>query len=155
AGGARGTPVDENPAARHEGRTAPARARGTVLSSLRDVLAQRRLRRIAVLSGALVPLVGGVAALGAGRVHGPARPGTEGEPAVTAAGSTPPGSVPAPDIEQPQVLVAELAGAGHAYVTGLTDRPASAPVSVAREDDERVRDTYDGISVGAGGPVVP
>src|SRR5699024_3977589 len=109
AGGARGTPVDENPAARHEGRTAPARARGTVLSSLRDVLAQRRLRRIAVLSGALVLLVGGVA---------------------------------------------ELAGARHAYVTGLTDRPASAPGSVAREDDERVRDAYDGISVGAGGPVV-
>ena len=154
AGGARGTPVDENPAARHEGRTAPARARGTVLSSLRDVLAQRRLRRIAVLSGALVLLVGGVAALGAGWVHVPARPGTEGEPPVTAAGSTPPGSVPAPDIEQPQVLVAELAGARHAYVTGLTDRPASAPGSVAREDDERVRDAYDGISVGAGGPVV-
>src|SRR5699024_12516157 len=107
-----------------------------VLSSLRDVLAQRRLRRIAVLSGALVLLVGGVAALGAGWVHVPARPGTEGEPPVTAAGSTPPGSVPAPDIEQPQLLVADRAGARHAYGTGLTDPPAPAPGRVAREDDD-------------------
>src|SRR5699024_935698 len=135
-------------------RSAPTRARrGVVLSAVRDVLAQRRLRRIAVLSGALVLLVGTVAALGAGWVRRPGRPRAEGAPPVTTA-PTQPAPRPAPRIEQPQVLVAELAGARHAYVTGMSDRPASAPDSAARDEDERVRDAYDGISVRAGGPVV-
>src|SRR5699024_11126323 len=153
-GGHRGHPAAASPAARHEARSAPTRARrGVVLSAVRDVLAQRRLRRIAVLSGALVLLVGTVAALGAGWVRGPGLPRAEGDPPVTTA-PTQPAPRPAPRIEQPQVLVAELAGARHAYVTGMSDRPASAPDSAARDEDERVRDAYDGISVRAGGPVV-
>src|SRR5699024_10700907 len=131
----------------------PAGTRGTALSAIQDVLGQRRLRRIAVLSGALVLLVGTVAALGAGWVPGPGLPDAEGDPPVTAA-PAPHAPGPAPEIEQPQVLVAELAGARHAYVTGMSDRPVSAPDSAARDEDERVRDACDGVVVRAGGPVV-
>ena len=65
-----------------------------------------------------------------------------------------PAPLPAPQIEDPQVLVAELAGARHAYVTGLSEEPASAPGSVALEEDRRLRDAYAGTTVSGGGPVV-
>lgn len=52
------------------------------------------------------------------------------------------------------MLVAELAGARHAYVTGLSDEPASAPGSIALEEDRRLRDAYEGTTVSGGGPVV-
>src|SRR5699024_6254413 len=57
-------------------------------------------------------------------------------------------------IEEPQALVAEIAGARHAYVTGLSDQPVAAPGSEALAEDQRVRAAYDSVTVGAGGPVV-
>lgn len=152
-------PEDEAPSAPQQATLLPSPrgprrdAPGRVLSAVQDVLGQPRLRRIAVLSGALVLLAGTVLVVGVRGMQGPEEPGEGGErpvaaaPARTAAG-------PAPQIGRPQALVAELAGSRHAYVTGMADRPASAPGSSALAEDERVRAAYDGVTVRSGGPVV-
>lgn len=124
-----------------------------VPASIRDVLREPRLRRIAVLSGALVLLSGLVVALGAwwGHEHQDPTAGQEA-PAVEAVPES--AARPTPTIEDPVLLVAELAGTRHAYVTGLSDAPASASGSAALEEDQHLREAYEGITVTGGGPVV-
>ncbi|WP_157773453.1 hypothetical protein [Brachybacterium vulturis] len=134
--------------------SSPARsgAGQRVLSSIHEVLRQPRLRRTAVLSGALVLLMGTMG-WGAWWARDRAVTSTDGEhPVATAPADAAPR--PAPRIEDPQLLVAELAGSRHAYVTGMSDLPTSARGSVALVEDERIRDAYSGITVRAGGPVV-
>ncbi|WP_394217079.1 hypothetical protein [Brachybacterium vulturis] len=124
-----------------------------VLSSIHEVLRQPRLRRTAVLSGALVLLMGTMVGWGTWWARDRAVTSTGGEhPVATAPADAAPR--PAPRIEDPQMLVAELAGSRHAYVTGMSDLPTSARGSVALVEDERIRDAYSGITVRAGGPVV-
>lgn len=124
-----------------------------VWSAIQEVLRQPRLRRTAVFSGALVLLLGAVVGLGAWWAQDRDVPSTEREQPV-ATTPTEAAPAPAPSIEEPQLLVAELAGSRHAYVTGISDLPTSAPGSAALAEDERVRDAYEGTTVRAGGPVV-
>lgn len=140
---------------RARGRTSSGRrgAARRVALPIREVLHQPRLRRIALLSGAFVLLCGSVAGLGAWWGQDRSEPGpVVGSP--TAGSTMEPAPLPAPQIEDPQMLVAELAGARHAYVTGLSDEPSSAPGSIALEEDRRLRDAYEGTTVSGGGPVV-
>ncbi|WP_157697016.1 hypothetical protein [Brachybacterium avium] len=133
---------------------APLGAAAAVLSSIREVLRQPRLRRTAALSAVLVLLLGGaLTGLGAWWAQGGGATGTQGDPPVAA---EPAQSVPgpAPRIEEPQMLVAQLAGSRHAYVTGLSASPASAPGSTALKEDQRLRVAYTEVTVRAGGPVV-
>lgn len=138
--------------------TAPALA--TALSTLpgragagvREVLHQPRLRRIAVLSGLAVLLCGAVVALGtwwAGERGAASADGAT--PAPVAAEVAP---APVPGIEDPWMLAADLAGARHAFLTGISEVPASAPDSESLAEDQRIRTAYEGITVHGGGPVV-
>ncbi|MDN5900389.1 MAG: hypothetical protein L0H74_10010 [Brachybacterium sp.] len=128
-------------------------AAGAVLSSILEVLRHPRLRRTAVLSGALVMMCGALAGLGAWWVQGRGAPSPDPDHPVAAA-PTQDAPRPAPSIDEPQMLVAELAGSRHSYVTGLSDLPASSPGSAALDEDERLRVAYEGVTVHAGGPVV-
>lgn len=130
-----------------------AEGESTLLDPVREVLRQPRLRGIALLSGALVLLV--CAGIGAGtwRMQQHDATAAEQPPAAPAA----PGedaARPAPGIEDPQMLVAELAGARHAYVTGLSSQPVSAPGSPALAEDDAVRAAYSRFTVVSGGPVI-
>jgi hypothetical protein len=168
-------PVPRLRRARTEGRVAdegqpstpgegPSRVRGAA-STVASVLAQPRHRRTALLSGAVVLALG----LGAGfALTLPGAPlGPSGSVAATApadggtdAGEGPhgtadgPSSTEAPPIEDPWALAAELAGARHAYLTGVSDLPVAADGGSAEEEDERIRAAYQGLEVRGGGPVV-
>ena len=72
----------------------------------------------------------------------------------TADGQSQGGQENGPVIADPWELGAELAGARHAYVTGLSSTPVSPPGSAALEADDALRATYSGIRVHGGGPVV-
>jgi len=52
------------------------------------------------------------------------------------------------------MLAADLAGARHAFLTGVSEVPASAPGSESLAEDQRIRTAYEGITVHGGGPVV-
>lgn len=139
-----------------------------MLDPVREVIRQPRLRAIALLSGALVLLVCAVIAVGAWRMQeqdaavAEQRPsvsaapeaGEEGEAGEAGEASEAGEARQAPEIEDPQVLVAELAGARHAYVTGLSSQPVSAPGSPALTEDDAVREAYTGLTVVSGGPVI-
>lgn len=137
----------------------------TMLDPVREVIRQPRLRAIALLSGALVLLVCAVFAIGAWRMQEQDAAVAEQRPSVSAApeageegeageASEAGEARQAPEIEDPQVLVAELAGARHAYVTGLSSQPVSAPGSPALTEDDAVREAYTGLTVVSGGPVI-
>lgn len=145
--------VSESPADRPAVVPAGSGADHRVGAAIQEVLRQPRLRRTAVFSGALVLLLGAVVGLGAWWAQDRDEPSTEREQPVATV-PTEAAPAPAPSIEEPQVLVAELAGTRHAYVTGISDLPASAPGSAALAEDERVRDAYTGTTVRTGGPVV-
>lgn len=138
-------------------RTAPpSGAARSALRGLRapveEVLAHARLRRIAAMSAVAVLVLGGGTAAGAWWLVRDA----EVSPAQ---GSTPPAAEPeqsaaAPVIEDPWELAAELAGARHAYVTGVSETPVAMPGSAALAEDRQTRQAYRGYQVRGGGPVV-
>jgi len=129
----------------------------SALRAVREVLAQPRLRRTAVTSALAVLLCGALLALGIGWA-GEREPGPTAAPplaqATPAEPAQPAEHAPAPEIEDPWALAADLAGARHSYVTGVSDQPASAPGSRALAQDDEVRAAYEGITVHGGGPVV-
>lgn len=125
--------------------------------ALSAVLGQRRHRRTALLSGAVVLALG----LGAAAAitlttdrPAPARqaPAVVAGGAPAGAGSSQEGPVPA--IEDPWALAAELAGSRHSYLTGASDVPVAAEGGAAQEEDERIREAYEGYEVQGSGPVV-
>ncbi|HEX7349719.1 hypothetical protein [Brachybacterium sp.] len=129
----------------------------SVMRAVREVLAQPRLRRTAVTSALAVLLCGTLFALGIGWA-GEREPGSTAAPPPVQ--TTPPEPAqaaepaPAPEIEDPWALAADLAGARHSYVTGVSDRPASVPGSQALAQDDEIRAAYEGITVHGGGPIV-
>ncbi|WP_114854951.1 hypothetical protein [Brachybacterium sp. YJGR34] len=128
----------------------PMRRMGAVV---REVLAQARHRRTAALTALTVLLLAGTAAVvvGTGWWPGTTRPGAA-EPAAAARA---PGEESRPaSIEHPWELAAELAGARHAYVTGLSAEPVAVPGSEAAAVDEEVRIAYQDVEVRGGGPIV-
>lgn len=133
-----------------------SRRRGTG-GALSAVLGERRHRRTALLSGAVV-LALGLGAAAAITVtmdrSEPARqaPAVVADGAPAGAGSSQEGQVPA--IEDPWALAAELAGSRHAYLTGASDVPVAAEGGPAQEEDERIRAAYEGYEVQGSGPVV-
>lgn len=127
----------------------PVRVRAP--ESLRAVLREPRLRRIALLSGTLVLVCGTVAGLWIAV----SREGSVPSPApVVASDPAEMPEAPVPRIEDAEALVAELAGARHSYLIGLSRIPASAPGSASFEEDERLRAAYAGLTVSGGGPVI-
>lgn len=148
--------------------------------AVRGLIADPVTRRIALISGASVLAAGLV--LGAGgwlltdgpRVEetasgvesspapGEGAPGSGAEDAGAGdAGPEAEDGIAAGDaaaaavtIEEPWALGAEIAGARHAYVTGVSDYSPTLPGSAARADDDAVRAAYSGRSVTGGGPVV-
>lgn len=133
-----------------------SRRRGTG-GALSAVLGERRHRRTALLSGAVVLALGlGAAAaitLTMDRSE-PARqaPAAVADGAPAGAGSSQEGQVPA--IEDPWALAAELAGSRHSYLTGASDVPVAAEGGSAQEEDERIRAAYESYEVQGSGPVV-
>jgi hypothetical protein len=138
---------------------------GRGVSVVREVVGQPRLRRTALLSGLAMLLCAALVVLGvrwagergtleAGGEQPPtstaAAPGGDADPAAAPG----PGPAPAPRIEDPRILAADIAGARHAYVTGLSEVPAAAPDSPALAEDEGLRTAYAGVEVRGGGPVV-
>lgn len=121
------------------------------LSAIRQVLSQPPLRRVAVGSALVVLLLGSTAAMGAWWAsERPAQaPGHEQLPVATPA---PPSG--APRIEDPWALVADVAGARHAYISGVSAQPVAVPGSEAFTADEETRLAYQGHQVRGGGPVV-
>lgn len=130
------------------------RAIASLLSAVREVLEQRRLRRTAVLSGLAVLAGGSALVLGAWWAGERSSPDAEEAPPSAVALEAVDGDAPAPTIDDPWMLAAELAGARHAYVTGASSVPVSAAGSDALAEDDRVRDAYEGVTVRGGGPVV-
>ncbi len=136
--------------------TGASRRQGAA-GALSAVLGERRHRRTALLSGAVVLTLGlGAAAaitLTADRPeqapHAPAVAAGE-DPA--GAGTVQEGQAPA--IEDPWALAAELAGSRHSYLTGASDVPVAAEGGAAQEEDERIRAAYEGYEVQGSGPVV-
>ena len=132
------------------------RRRGTG-GALSAVLGERRHRRTALLSGAVVLALGlGAAAaitLTTDRPE-PARqaPAVVAGGAPSGAGASQEGQVP--EIEDPWALAAELAGSRHSYLTGASDVPVAAEGGAAQEEDERIRTAYEGYEVQGSGPVV-
>ena len=125
--------------------------------ALSAVLGERRHRRTALLSGAVVLALGlGAAAaitLTMDRPEpAPQTPMAASGPAPAGAGSSQEGQVPA--IEDPWALAAELAGSRHSYLTGVSDVPVAAEGGAAQEEDERIREAYEGYEVQGSGPVV-
>ncbi|WP_422114554.1 hypothetical protein [Brachybacterium sp. UNK5269] len=133
-----------------------------VLPGALEALAPSRRRRTAALTAALGLTVAAVVAASTWWLSA-ADPGPAAgeEPALTA---PPSGSAPAPPseavpvsapaIEDPWELAAELAGARHSYLTGLSDRAVAVPGSATFAVDQQVRAAYRGIEVRGGGPVV-
>lgn len=115
----------------------------------RELLTARGTRRTALATAAAVLLGGTV--LGTGTWL--AMPSTGKQPGeqVTASAAA---VAPAPPIDDAWELAAELAGARHAYVTGLSAQPVAAAGSDAMETDIGVRAAYDGVTVEGGGPVI-
>lgn len=108
-------------------------------------------RRTALLGTAAVLLAGGLIGTGAWLIL--PQGAAEAPPAATSAAPVP-SPAPAPDIEDPWELAAEIAGARHAYVTGASPQPVAAPGSAAWDVDEEVRAAYDGLRLEGGGPVI-
>lgn len=131
-------------AAAARGRRGAARA----LQATAEVLRRPRLRRIALLSGTAVLLCGALVLLGA---HW-AMPVGEDERAAPSPATE--ARAAAPEITEPWELAAELAGTRHAYLTGTSPVAASVAGSTAREESDRVRAAYAGVTVRGGGPVV-
>lgn len=121
------------------------------MSAIRQVLSQPPLRRVAVGSALVVLLLGSTAAVGTWWVsERPAQaPGPEQSPVAASAPSS-----EVPQIDDPWALVADVAGARHAYVTGVSGQPAAAPGSEAFTADEETRLAYRDYQVRGGGPVV-
>ena len=138
------------------GDTGSSRRRGSG-GALSAVLGERRHRRTALLSGAVVLALGlGAAAaitLTTDRPE-PARqaPAVVAGGAPSGAGASQEGQVP--EIEDPWALAAELAGSRHSYLTGASDVPGAAEGGAAQEEDERIRTAYEGYEVQGSGPVV-
>ena len=138
------------------GDTGASRRRGSG-GALSAVLGERRHRRTALLSGAVVLTLGlGAAAaitLTTDRPE-PARqaPAVVAGGAPSGAGASQEGQVP--EIEDPWALAAELAGSRHSYLTGASDVPVAAEGGAAQEEDERIRTAYEGYEVQGSGPVV-
>ena len=138
------------------GDTGSSRRRGSG-GALSAVLGERRHRRTALLSGAVVLALGlGAAAaitLTTDRPE-PARqaPAVVAGGAPSGAGASQEGQVP--EIEDPWALAAELAGSRHSYLTGASDVPVAAEGGAAQEEDERIRTAYEGYEVQGSGPVV-
>ena len=168
-------PVTRLRRARTEGRAAdegqplmtggvPSRAR-VAASTVVSVLAEPRHRRTALLSGAVVLALGLGAGLALTLPGAPLAPGSSAAATAPADGRTDAGGgqdgsvdgsngSAAPRIEDPWTLAAELAGARHAYLTGVSDLPVAADGGSAEEEDERIRTAYRGLEVRGGGPVV-
>lgn len=133
---------------------------GGDLSAVREVLAQSRHRRIGAITAALVLAGAAVVASGAwwlsGGDAGPVagkRPTTVAAPG-DAVPASPVEAAPVPAIEDPWELAAELAGARHSYLTGLSDRAVAVPGTATFAADQQVRAAYRGVEVRGGGPVV-
>lgn len=144
-----GTSMPSGAAPAHRAPTALRRAGGAI----RQVLVQPRLRRTAVLSAVIV-LALGTAVAGSGWWAGQ-RAGEQAAPqvpVVTAAAA--PTDSPAPEIDDPWVLAADLAGVRHAYVTGMSEVPVSSPGTSAFTADLETREAYEGLVVRGGGPVI-
>ncbi|WP_345079907.1 hypothetical protein [Brachybacterium paraconglomeratum] len=121
------------------------------LSAIRQVLGQPPLRRVAVGSALVVLLLGSTAAVGAWWAsERPAQAPDHEQPLAQTSAS----SREVPQIEDPWVLVADVAGARHAYVTGVSEQPAAVPGSEAFTADEQTRLAYRSYQVHGGGPVV-
>lgn len=121
------------------------------LSAIRQVLSQPPLRRVAVGSALVVLLLGSTAAVGAWWAsERPAQAPGQAQPPARPSAPSP----EAPRIEDPWALVADVAGARHAYVTGVSEQPAAAPGSEALTADEETRLAYRDHQVRGGGPVV-
>ncbi|MGP9536901.1 hypothetical protein ACT3SP_02765 [Brachybacterium sp. AOP43-C2-M15] len=129
------------------------RAAARHLSAVREVLAQPRQRRIASASALAVLLLGAVIGGGLwwGQEQAPAEVPTSAGAAPSADG---PERTQPPRIEDPWSLAADVAGARHAFVTGVSDRPAAVADSAALAADEDLRVAYRGLEVHGGGPVV-
>lgn len=122
------------------------------LTAIQDVLSQPPLRRIAAMSALVALLLGGTTVLGAWWVSGRHTETPEQRVAEPVAATTE--SAVVPGIEDPWELVAELAGARHAYVTGTSEEPVASPGSAARTEDEATRQAYRDYEVRGGGPVI-
>jgi len=125
--------------------------------ALSAVLGERRHRRTALLSGAVVLALGLGAAAAITLTVDRSEPARQAPAAVAGgapagAGSSQEGQVPA--IEEPWALAAELAGSRHSYLTGASDVPVAAEGGAAQEEDERIRAAYQGYEVQGSGPVV-
>ena len=127
-----------------------------IRTRIRELMTAGRSRRTTLATAAAVLLAGSVLGTGTWLVMpstGQPPSETASEPAVES--SEPSATdLPAPPIEDPWALAAELAGARHAYVTGLSSQPVAAPGSDALAADLAVRAAYDGYAVEGGGPVV-
>lgn len=133
-----------------------SRRRGTG-GALSAVLGERRHRRTALLSGAMVLALGLGAAAAITVTVDRSEPARQAPAAVAGgapagANSSQEGQVPA--IEDPWALAAELAGSRHSYLTGASDVPVAAEGGAAQEEDERIRAAYQGYEVQGSGPVV-
>lgn len=125
--------------------------------ALSAVLGERRHRRTALLSGAVVLALGLGAAAAITLTVDRSEPARQAPAAVAGgapagAGRSQEGRVPA--IEDPWALAAELAGSRHSYLTGVSDVPVAADGGAAQEEDERIRAAYQGYEVQGSGPVV-
>lgn len=124
-----------------------------IRTRIRELMTARRSRRMTLTTTAAVLLAGAVLGTvtwlvmpSTGQAPSEQAPGQASEPGVT--------GLPAPPIDDPWALAAELAGARHAYVTGLSSQPVAAPRSDALAADLAVRAAYDGYTVEGGGPVI-
>lgn len=122
------------------------------LTAIREVLSEPPLRRITVLSALVVLLLGGTTVLGSW--WGSQRPPNAPEQQVVEPAPATPAGLAAPRIEDPWELTAELAGARHAYVTGVSEEPVASPGSTALTEDEATRRAYRDYQVHGGGPVI-
>ncbi|GAA1487700.1 hypothetical protein GCM10009626_04460 [Brachybacterium sacelli] len=120
-----------------------------LMTSMREVVAQRGLRRTTALTAAAVLSLGVLLGTGTWLVLSPGHEHPKTPPAAAS-----PTREGAPEITEPWALAAELAGARHAYVTGLSSRPAAAPGTPALSSDQQVRQAYQGSTVTGGGPVI-
>lgn len=124
-----------------------------IRTRIRELMTNRRSRRTTLATAAAVLLAGTVLGTGIWLVMpstGQQPSETPSEPVSESAAA----DLPAPPIDDPWALAAELAGARHAYVTGLTPQPVAAPGSDALAADIAVRAAYDGYTVEGGGPVI-
>lgn len=119
------------------------------LPRLREPLLARRSRRTVLTTAAAVLLAGSVLGTGTWLVM----PSTGHQPSDRATGADG-ATAPAPPIDDAWALAAELAGARHAYVTGLSSQPIATPGSDALTADIAVRAAYEGYTVDGGGPVI-